>query len=174
MVILFPRPTRYRLLPAELEPEILSFLYLPRDLSVMGQVSKAWRLISTRKLPFVRRVRDLQNCVQMLLEDRPSYAMPELGAEWEACYKWHWPSHDAPHDAPHDNYDSTPLWKMGDYVDALDRIGVWGSAIVVGCFFRTNLMDETQRMYRIRFLGWSDSFDEEVTPDKLIATVGVG
>ncbi len=132
-------------------------------------VSKKWHRLASAT-PIVRGGKLLDERLQMILQDSP--AMRErsygtLASEWEQQHRWVWPDPEERRPA-----DRTPFWRPGQYVDALDRIGVWGPALIVGedlrpapifhsSFFRY------RRQYKVRFLGWSKVYDEWVPPRKI-------
>tara|TARA_B100001093_G_scaffold518148_1_gene602020 strand:- start:8430 stop:9209 length:780 start_codon:yes stop_codon:yes gene_type:complete len=73
------------------------------------------------------------------------------------------------------NYASIKrMWKIGDYVDAYDYVKGWCPAKIINQNIekKTNIIGEHLafeyvRKYTIKFLGWSDSFIENVEIDKL-------
>ena len=153
----------FKRLPQEIEPLILAFLIMPEDVRIIQNVSRSWRRGIDHDVPVLRDRRIIRNRVRMLMEDKTSYGMPELGAEWERLHRWEWPSLDR----GTENFECTPLWKPGDYVDVLDRVRVWGSALILSMTFKSNTVGLSQRFYTVQFLGWSDTFNEEVTGDKI-------
>ena len=156
-------------LPQDVEPIILDFLILPDDMKRVNCVSKAWRR-ALRNTGFVKEKRLLEDRAYMILEDGDSYCYlgPDLGDIWESYHKWNWPPNLMSRE-----YHSTPLWKPGMYVDVLDKIDVWGSALVKEIVFKEKRgflgfgRRKTIRNYRVEFLGWSEKFDETVAPDRI-------
>jgi hypothetical protein len=132
-------------------------------------VSKNWhRLVNAT--PTIRGIKLLDERLQMILQDSPAMrerSYDALAYEWEHRHRWAWP--DPWEDRP---TDRTPLWRPGQYVDALDRIGVWGPALIVGEDLRptpvfNSSFSRYRRQYKVRFLGWSKVYDEWVPPRKI-------
>ena len=105
----------------------------------------------------------------MILEDQEHKTQElreALGSYWETIYKWSWPlATDAQFEAE--------TWEVGDTVDALDRINVWGPAVIIGKRLALSAdnplvfeVPETEE-FEVRFHGWSIGFNEWVPASKL-------
>ena len=151
-------------LPNEVEELIYDFLISPLDVVKISCLSKYMKN-KVDNVAFVKEKRKLHNRCRMFIEDSSFYyhECKEISGEWEKYYKWNWPRNRAEIE-----YDSTPLWKVGMLVDVLDRINVWGSALILDKITDyLPVTDEIVVKYKVQFLGWSDGFNEKVTPDKI-------
>ena len=153
-------------LPNEVERLIFDFLIMPQDINKVCRISKYMREL-VRNIDFIKQKRELDNKCYMLMEDKDSYHYLErdLGNDWEYFHKWAWPPNIV-----EKTFDRTPLWKAGMYVDALDKIEVWGSALIVEVEYKIkhHIFSTTRiKKYLVRFLGWSKSFDEWIEASKI-------
>tara|TARA_Y100000992_G_C21270485_1_gene496508 strand:+ start:197 stop:952 length:756 start_codon:yes stop_codon:yes gene_type:complete len=151
-------------LPNEVEELIYDFLISPQDVVKLSCLSKYMKT-KVDNVAFVKEKRKLHNRCRMFIEDNSLYyhECEEISGEWEKYYKWNWPKNRAEKE-----YDNTPLWKVGMFVDVLDKINVWGSGIIIDKITDyLPTINQTIVKYSVRFLGWSDSFNEDVTPDKI-------
>jgi len=152
-----------KLLPHDVEEYIYNFLIMPLDICKLKCISKEFTKI-TNNINFVKKKILLQERANMLLEDI-TCKNEKLASNWEYYMKWNWPKYSD----KEKNY--TPLWKIGQYVDVLDRIQVWGSAKIIDMELvtYTNSINkiQTDRRYYIQFLGWSKNFNEWVTGEKI-------
>jgi len=151
-------------LPNEVEELIYDFLISPMDVVKISSLSKYMKN-KVDNVAFVKEKRKLHNRCRMFMEDSSCHhhECEEISNEWEKYYKWNWPKNRA-----EKVYDYSPLWKVGMFVDVLDKINVWGSALILDKI--TDYLpatNETIVKYSVQFLGWSDSFNEDVTPDKI-------
>lgn len=150
-------------LPTELEYRIYNYLILPLDICKIKCLSKYFNKI-VNSIHFIKQSNIIKNKAYMCLEDKNCYN-EEIGGLWEHYSKITWPFVDD----KEKNY--TLLWKIGQYVDVLDKIQVWGSAKIIDFELVTyiNIIDkvQTDRRYRVQFLGWGREFNEWVTPDRI-------
>lgn len=147
----------------DVEGHIYEFLIMPLDICKLKCISKYYNTIIDN-MTYIKKKRLLKERSNMLLEDTNCYN-ENIAHKWEYYSKWYWPKfYDE-----EKNY--TPLWKVGQYVDALDRIQVWGSAKIIDMELvtYTNSINElqTDRKYYVQFLGWSSHFNEWVTAEKI-------
>jgi len=150
--------------PNEVELHILDFLML--DSTTLSKVSQQWRRAVVNNPFWCGRAR-LHNIIGMMLEDKkskPSDKTGFLGKQWENYHKCSWPSQDR-------RQTVQPRWKVGDYVDAKDKINVWGPAIIadktIELVVSVDRGPHSRDMFRVQFLGWSRCFDEWVPADRL-------
>ena len=151
-------------LPNEVEELIYDFLFSPLDVVKISSLSKYMKN-KIDNVVCVKEKRKLHNRCRMFMEDGSCHhhECKEISDEWEKYYKWNWPKNRA-----EKVYNYSPLWKVGMFVDVLDKINVWGSALILDKI--TDYLpatNETIVKYSVQFLGWSDSFNEDVTPDKI-------
>ena len=128
-----------------------------------------------------KNLKQLTEHVSILFEEKQKYIYSEnidLGNKWIKMYKIRWPSLS---DVRKKNKISSPLWKIGDYVDVKDCINSWNPGIIKKIIYENEnitLLDQFLRMtsnriilsgkkYLIEFLGWTDSFNEYITVDKI-------
>ena len=122
-------------------------------------VCKYWRIT----IPFSLRWQNysrMHNSLLMILEDKKRHRYYQkiiLADPWSQIETWPTIVNIS---------DRTRLWQVGDFVDALDRIGVWGPAFVIGKKM-VHSCNGFSRKYEVRFLGWTKSFDEWVSPEKI-------
>jgi len=165
-------------LPEVLETLIFSYIIKQQDKQKISSVSKYFRKC-IENIPFFKKKRLLTDRVNMVIEElsdhvhhikangRYKYVDPDLGNMWETYHKWEWPE-------PKIDPDYTTLWKPGMYVDVLDKVQVWGGARILEVNFRESIFNTVfrvnprkRRVYLVQFLGWSDSFNEWVSPEKI-------
>ena len=153
-------------LPNEVEALIYDFLFLPKDVRKISCLSKYMKE-RAKNIKFIKQKEKIHERTRMLIEDQNSYRYQsdDIANAWEQYYKWNWPENRA-----NIEYNTTPLWKVGTYVDVEDKIKVWGSALIL----KTRIIykaeeDDFQliRKYTVQFIGWSESFNEEVEGDKI-------
>ena len=153
----------FKNLPTEIEFSIYDFLILPLDICKIKCISKYHNKI-VNNINFIIQKNNLLNRAYMCIEDKECYNN-ELAKIWEDYSKINWPLINS----SEKNY--TPLWKVGDYVDVLDKIQVWGSAKIIAyeIVTYTNPINkiQTDRKYLVEFLGWGKNFNEWVTPEKI-------
>jgi len=161
-------------LPEDVEDIIISFLIMPLDICKVKQISKYF-ITRMNLYPYVKNQVDLDNRARMIAEEysdpeynvlhrgRYQYTDSDLGDAWEEYHKWKWPEAKI-------NPNYSLLWREGMYVDALDKIGVWGNGIILSQKFESrgaSSLYKKVRQFNITFLGWADSFNEWVTGDKI-------
>lgn len=165
-------------LPEVIENKIFSYLIKQQDKKTISRVSKYFRKC-IENISFFKEKRLLIDRVNMVIEELSDpvhqvrtnghykYVDSNLGNMWERFHKWDWPE-------PKIDPNYTPLWKPGMYVDVLDKVQVWGGARILAVEFRESifstvfkLIPRKSRIYFVQFLGWSDSFNEWVSPEKI-------
>ena len=147
-------------LPHDVEDYIYRFLIMPLDICKLKCISKYHGVIIDN-MTYIKGKRLLKERSNMLLEDTNCYN-ENISHKWENYSKWYWPKFCD----EEKNY--TPLWKVGQYVDALDRIQVWGSAIILEQKLYEHPHNKTiERQYHLQFLGWNSYFNEWVAADKI-------
>jgi len=167
----------FQKLPEDVEEYILNFLILPLDVCKVNCISKYFKK-KINKLPFIKEKKIIYERIRIIAEEysdpehnlttrgRFVYPSQDLAEAWTYYYKWNWPKIQT--EKP--NY--TRLWKVGDYVDVKDKIGVWANAIILECNIETQKLlgmipIKKIRKYRVQFLGWGDDFNENVAPEKI-------
>ena len=147
-------------LPHDVENYIYEFLIMPLDICKLRCISKYHNIIIDNTV-YIKGKNLLKERSNMLLEDTNSYN-EIISHKWEYYSKWYWPR------VCDDEKNFTPLWKVGQYVDALDKIQVWGSAIILEQKLYTYPHNKIiERQYHLQFLGWSSYFNEWITADKI-------
>ena len=147
-------------LPHDVEEYIYDFLIMPLDICKLRCISKYYTII-TNNINFIKMKNLTKERANMLIEDLNCHNIT-ISNNWEYYMKWNWPKYC------NKEKNFTPLWKVGQYVDALDRIQVWGSAIITNQRFYEYPHSKTiERQYHLQFLGWSTYFDEWVTGEKI-------
>jgi hypothetical protein len=163
-------------LPEEIEISILNYLYTLWDIKKFKCISKNF----FKKINYIKYIQEkklLENRTFMIIEEFSDinyaiktngyyqYQNNDLADSWEKYHKYNWPIRK-------DNIYFTPLWKINTYVDVLDKIGVWGSAIIID--HKIEKVDnefltkkKKVRKYLIQFLGWNNNFNEWIGPDKI-------
>jgi len=130
-----------------------------------------------------KNLKQLTEHVSILFEEKRNYIYSEnidLGNMWIKMYKSRWPSLS---DVKKKNEISSPLWKVGDYVDVKDHINSWCPGIIKKIIYENEnitLLNHFLRMtsnrsilmlsgkkYLIEFIGWTDSFNEYVNVDNI-------
>ena len=153
-------------LPNEVEALIYDFLFLPQDVIKLSSLSKYMKE-RAKDIKFIKQKKEIHEQTRMLIEDSDSYRYEkdDIANAWEQYYKWNWPKNRG-----NIEYNTTPLWTIGTYVDVEDKINVWGSALIIDArlTYKTEPDDyHLIRKYTVQFIGWSDAFNEEVEGDKI-------
>lgn len=152
------------LLPNEVEAFIIGFLIA--DSNIVSRVSRRWRAMVLADPFWAERTR-LHNTIGMMLLDKRKQIdrTGTLGKLWEDHHKWSWSSYTGAQ-------ETMPLWKVGDYVDVLDKINVWGPARIIN----KNLnpfaevdpsCNRSELLHGVEFLGWASCFNEYVGSSKI-------
>ena len=144
------------MLPKELELKVLEYLIFNNDLKKIRIISKHFSNL-IEQVKFVREKNNIENIALMVLEDKKEYRFisNQLGGKWEFYHKWDWP-------LPRYSFNLKCDWKINDYVDAEDYIGVWGCAKILQKRIYNDSLE-----FEVHFLGWSDKFNEWIKPDKI-------
>lgn len=139
----------------DVEREILSFLINSRSMINVFLINKRWNHL-LKSSNFWKTLLLLKENLQMLKEDGDNYLNNYLIEEWEKYTKWLYPIHEF-------------SLKIGDYVDVLDNVKVWGNGIIKNITLFPNDSSPIfyEKKFNIEFLGWSDSFNEIVNIDKI-------
>ena len=159
-----------KLLPNEIEMYILHFLIMPVDLKILKSVSKKINY-TIKNLPHIIKKNHLLNEILMMNEDNyfrynkeeiHPHLLGILVDKWYDVNKWAWIR-------PIKNKIISNYWTIGDFVDALDEIDVWGAAYIKDIKLKPSDDDyiETTRLYRVEFLGWDNRFDEWIPQSKI-------
>jgi len=138
----------------DVEREILSFLLNSRSMINVFLINKRWNhLLKSSK--FWKTLLLLKENLQMLKEDKGDHKNDFLFDKWEYYTKWLYPIY-------------TFSLNIGDYVDVLDTVNVWGNGII------KNIAEENEKpgvyyekKFNIEFLGWNETFNEIVNIDKI-------
>jgi len=137
-------------IPIELEREILSFLINSREMNTIFLINKMWNNL-LKNTKFWKKFLLLIENLNMIQEDNGT-TDKFLMDNWEENTKWIYPPNVFPP-------------KIGSYVDVLDNINVWSSAIVKNIF----ILEEGsyEKRFEVEFLGWSEQFNESVSIEKM-------
>ena len=164
------------LLPEEIENSIFNYLYTLWDINKLKCISKKFYR-KTDNIKYIQQKKLLENRTNMVLEEfsdfnyitktdgYDQYMQNDLADSWEKYHKYNWP-------IPKDNIYYTPLWKKNTYVDVLDKIKVWGPAIIIDhkieqIYNEFFTKKKKVRKYLIQFIGWNDNFNEWVGPERI-------
>jgi len=142
-------------IPIEVELNIFKYLIQINKINLIKSVSKEWSK-KLDKVEIIRNKKKLENLIYMILEDynKEILYQSDFADLWEEYHKYFWPRNN--------KLNYSLQWKINIYVDALDIINVWGSGKIIDQRYK-----DKKKEYLIRFMGWSDKFNEWVTPDKL-------
>ena len=157
------------ILPTDVELYILEFLIMPLDIKTLKKVSKTIKY-HVNKHPYVIEKNKITDRIFMMNEDllfekhksdfHPAI-LSSLADCWYKYYKWAWivPTKDKTKD----------YFGIGEFVDAKDRVDVWGPAYIKDIKLEPIPDDnfETRRLYLVEFLGWSQYFDEWIPIEKI-------
>ena len=157
------------ILPTDVEKYILEFLIMPLDIQRLKKVSKTIKKYVNNQ-PYIIEKNKITDRVFMMNEDllfqkhksdfHPAI-LSSLADCWYKYYKWSWlvPTKDKTKD----------YFGIGEFVDAKDKIDVWGPAYIKDIKLKP-IPDhnfETQRLYLVEFLGWSQYFNEWISSEKI-------
>mgnify|MGYP003983771995 CR=1 FL=1 len=157
-------------IPSDVELYILEFLIMPLDIKRLKKVSRSVENMINNTKYIIEKNR-ITNQILMMNEDN-QFQMNEhnidplllnsLADSWNKFYKWSWIT-------PTKEKVINDYWTVGEIVDVLDKIEVWGPAYIKDVKIEPYGDDfiETRRMYNVEFLGWSNNFDEWVPYDKI-------
>ena len=155
-------------LPNDVEDYILNFAINGYTIENIAKVSKNWKNI-VEKSYYKKEEKKLYNRTRILMEDKENILEKDyldLAKKWEKFHSYRWEK--IYNDRNENPEESTNLWKIGEYVDVKDKVNAWAPAKIINIdcgtterFFYTNPI--SYRRYQVRFLGWSNSFDEWVT-----------
>ena len=153
-------------IPEDVERYMLEWVRLGEEMVTAEHVCKRWKTYM-RMSSFYLQKTQAMNRLLMIMEDQEHLTLElreTLGSCWEPIYKWSWPLATDPQSGDIN-------WKVGDTVDALDRINVWGPALIIGRRLSTEipvLVDPpVKEEFEVRFHGWSIGFNEWVPQSKL-------
>ena len=149
-----------------------SVLYNPRVFfELFVSMASSERYI--RKSSFSIEKAQAMNRLLMILEDKEYMTRglrEALGSYWGTVYKWSWPQYADPRPEEEEK-EEEHVWQVGERVDALDRINVWGPAVIIdrrpSPHIPTLVETPTAEEFHVRFHGWSISFNEWVPPSNL-------
>jgi len=157
-------------LPSDVEQYIMTYLIMPLDVEKLRRVSKKVRNLVNNSKYIIEKNKITEN-IHMLIEDdyfikykhemNPIY-LNSLADCWNKYYKWNW-------ERPTNKKVIEDYWTIGDFVDAKDRIDIWGPAYISDIKIEPSENDyiETRRLYQVEFLGWDSAFDEWIPIDKI-------
>ena len=157
------------ILPTDVELYILEFLIMPLDIKTLKKVSKKIKNQVINQ-PYIIEKNKITDRIFMMNEDllfekhKSDFHPAILGSLadcWHKYYKWAWivPTKDKTKD----------YFGIGEFVDAKDRVDVWGPAYIKDIKLEPIPDDnvETRRLYLVEFLGWSQYFDEWIPIEKI-------
>ena len=159
-----------KILPYDVEQYIFEFLIMPLDTKLLKSLSKSIRKM-VKTMPYMIEKERITNKIFMLNEDnyfrenRPNMhplLLSSLADCWNNYHQWAWIT-------PTRKKVIDDYWTIGEFVDALDKIDVWGPAYIKDIKIEPvcDEMIETRRLYHVEFLGWTNNFDEWIPADKI-------
>jgi len=150
----------------DVENYILNMVINGNNIQNISKVCKDWKKI-TMISNYKKQENNLYNRTRMLMEDKEYFLEKnyfDLAKKWEKFHSYRW---DKIYNAIDENPDiKTNLWKIGDYIDVKDKIDVWGPAKIIDIDTGqtpNSFLPLYYRRYHVKFLGWSDYFNEWVT-----------
>ena len=158
------------ILPTDVERYILEYLTMPLDIKSLKKVSKTIKK-TVINMPEVIEKNRITDQVFMMNEDCHFFynkrtfnplVLSSLADRWNKYYKWCW-AYTTKKKIIED------YWTIGEFVDAKDKIDVWGPAYIKAIKIEPTEDDfvETRRVYLVEFLGWSKEFDEWISGEKI-------
>jgi hypothetical protein len=133
---------------------IIDFLTFSTTIKNIFFINKWWNTL-IKNSNFLKNYNQIKTMFYMYLEDSRSNNNNTLLNKWNIYNNWKWPSKS-----------KHITFKRGVYVDVLDKVGVWCPAIIKKTQVKvTNNIYE--KRFEVEFLGWSKTFDEVVTIDKI-------
>ena len=145
---------------------ILDFLVPSYKSKKLRTVCKSWNHLVPRCLRS-QNYSQLRESLCMIQEDNRCHRGKQkfvLSEKWPQNTLWNWPNRI-------ENPTFTPLWQVGDFVDAKDNIEVWGYAKIIDVRISSVTAGFNNKVkhreFRVAFLGWSEKFDEWVPGDKV-------
>ena len=158
------------IIPEDVERYILEWIWSSTEMATVERVCKRWKGY-IRISSFYLEKAQAMNRLLMILEDEESMTQglrEALGSYWGTMYKWSWPRYVEPQP---EEEEEEHVWEVGKSVDALDRINVWGPAVIIDRRPRPSIPilaeAPTVEEFQVRFHGWSIGFNEWVPPSKL-------
>ena len=133
---------------------ILDFLTFSNTIENIFFINKWWNTL-IKNSNFLKNYKNVATMLKMYLEDSRSNTDEKLAKLWSKYNHWKWPEHA-----------KNITFKRGIYVDVLDKVGVWCPAIIKNT--QVKVMNNIyEKRFEVEFLGWSKTFDEVVTIDKI-------
>ena len=158
------------ILPTDVERYILEYLTMPLDIKSLKKVSKTIKK-TVINMPEVIEKNRITDQVFMMNEDSYFFynkrtlnplVLSSLADTWNKHYKWCWQNTEK-------NKIIKNYWTIGEFIDAKDKIDVWGPAYIKDIKIEPTQDDfvETRRLYLVEFLGWTKEFDEWIPGEKI-------
>ena len=164
------------LLPYEIVSHILCFFLYTDCHNKCFLISKKISYI-IKVNDFIREKNIFENRLLMLKEDSIMGDNTKMINSWEKFYFYNWGNKYINYFSLfNQEYDILKSWHEGDIVDAFDFVKCWGPARIIKKKISINTsFDETSDgtfnilkiEYVVRFLGWSDHFDETISSEKI-------
>ena len=151
-------------LPNDVENYILNIVINGINIQNILKVCKNWKKIVMMS-NYKKQENNLYNRTKMLMEDQQNFLKEDyfdLAIKWENFNSHKW-------DKIYNSIDEDPdmktnLWKIGDYIDVKDKINTWAPAKIIDIDTgQDSFLELYYRRYHVKFLGWSDYFNEWVT-----------
>ena len=151
-------------LPNDVENYILNMVINGINIKNISKVCKNWKKI-VMVSDYKKQEKNLYNKTRILMEDKQILLKDDyfdLAIKWEKFNSHKW-------DKIYNSIDEDPdmktnLWKIGDYIDVKDKINAWAPAKIIDIDTgQDSFLELYYRRYHVKFLGWSDYFNEWVT-----------
>ena len=166
------------LLPIELNSYIISFLLFTDSHKKFFMISKSLNKI-LKLQDNIKEHGQLKERMNMMFEDNNS--LHEINDKyyvtWKKFHEFQWGNKKLSELSINNReFNMFKRWHEGDIVDAFDFVNAWSPArIIKKKFSINNIFDISNHDitniikidYTVRFLGWSNTFDEVLPPEKI-------
>jgi len=154
-------------LPTDVSNYIFIFLFFSSSFKKLFCLSKNTTKELTNTIDYKQYI-EFMNTVKMSREDKTEHLKNDcLEKKWLYYNLNNWPL--PPSDLKQDN----EIYKIGDFIDAKDFLNAWCPAKIINiCVKYKFIMDKKKatikkNVYEVEFMGWSSSFNENITDDKI-------
>lgn len=165
------------ILPMEINSYIISFLLFTEIHQTFFSISKSFNKILILQ-DNIKNYRLFKERMNIMFEDNESFH--EINDKyyniWKKYHDYRWGNKNLS-EFSLDNQDFNMLksWREGDIVDACDFVNAWAPARIIKKKISINDFDFSNNdisniikvEYTVRFLGWSNTFDEILPPEKI-------
>ena len=165
------------LLPIELNSYIISFLLFTEMHKKFFLISKALNKMLILE-DNIKQHNILKERINMMTEDYQHHEINDkYYTMWKKFYEFKWGNKNLPNlSLDNRKFNTFKRWYEGEIVDAYDYVNAWSPARIIKKKYSINNIFDISNSnvtniikidYSVRFLGWSNTFDETIPSEKI-------